>query len=514
MNGGADNRRAIVSRRRRPARTHAALTASVTAFAILAATFSARPATAQSASRPGRRPNVLILFPDQLRWCSVGCYGDPMIRSPHIDRLAAEGVRFTHAFTNFPVCSPARSILLSGCHARSTGVFNNQDNEASPGRPTNTTKTLAETLRDAGYATALVGKWHLAPTPKELGFDESLRTNMRHRYFKQTFRRNEGPPYVHDGYGPFHETDAAVAYIREKRDRPFFLFVTYGPPHMPVSEMPEKYVKMYDPAKVPLRENVWRDGKLAYSEEWFKIYMWDFQYYQHKDTWTQGLPAGMNLRDLTALYYGQITAMDDCVGRVLDAVREAGLEEDTIVLFASDHGDLLGSHELFNKNRHFDEAIRIPMLVRYPRLLKPRVIDSQVASLVDVMPTLLDLCGVAAPESLQGVSLGPVLAGRTPASGSVGENAAFIETGTADGIRTRQYLYAVTRQKDRQEELYDVDADPCEMKNLVTDPTHADIVQSLRGRLRAWQERTPIAPAAEARLKKAKAGKRQGGRRP
>ncbi|MBI4578770.1 MAG: sulfatase-like hydrolase/transferase [Planctomycetes bacterium] len=453
----------------------------------------------QGGSGTARRPNVVILFPDQLRWVEVGCYGHPVVKTPNIDRLAAGGVRLTHAFTNWPVCSPARSVLLSGRYARCNGVFSNQDNEAEAGRPTNRTTTIAEAFKAAGYTTALIGKWHLRPTPATLGFTESLRPRMRHRYFKQTYYKNEGTPYVVEDYSPHHETKAAVQFIREHRDRPFFLYLPYGPPHMPVSEMPENYRRMYDPARVVLRDNVWEDGKLAYNENWFKIYMWDFQYYDHKDTFPEQLPTGMTLRELTALYYGQITAVDDCVGQVLDAIRHAGIEDDTIVLFTSDHGDMLGSHQAFNKGRHYEEAIHIPMIFRYPRQLKPAVVDAQVASLVDVMPTLLELSGVPIPEAVQGASIVPVITGRQP---TVGENAAFIETGLADGVRTRRYVYYNQRMPKRPmafgdkpdpggEHLFDVDKDPFELHDLAADPANQDVLADLRNRTDAWLKRAP-----------------------
>lgn len=455
---------------------------------LAAAAPSSQP---QGAAPDGaRRPNVVILFPDQLRWCEVGCYGNPVIRTPNIDRLAAEGARFTQAFTNFPVCSPARSILLSGRYARSNGVVQNQDEEALEGRPTNRDTTIAEVLERAGYRTALVGKWHLRPTPSTLGFAESTRCRMRHRYYKQTYYRNEGEPYVCEDYSPHHETQAAVRFIRENRERPFFLFLAYGPPHMPVSEMPERYQSMYDPAQVVLRPNVWRDGKLAYNERWFKIYMWDFQYYSHADTFSGRLPEGMDLRDLTALYYGQTTAVDDCVGQVMEAVASAGLADDTILVLTSDHGDLLGSHGLFNKNRHYEEAIRVPMIVRWPRRIRPATIDKQLAGLVDVAPTLLDLCGAAVPPSVQGTSLASVLAG---SESTVGENAAYIETGTEDGVRTDRYTYSIERGESRAEHLFDCQADPYQLRDLAGNPAHAELLEQLRGRVEAWRTRTPAA---------------------
>lgn len=453
--------------------------------------YATEPTATAPVASPSRRPNVVILFPDQLRAMEVACYGHPIVQSPNIDRLAAGGVRMSLAFSNFPVCSPARSILLSGRYARSTGVLHNQDQEAQPGRPTNQTPTLAEVFAANGYHTALVGKWHLAPTPQTLGFKQSLRPRMRHRYFKQTFYRNEGEPYIYDDYSPYHETETAIKYIHEHKDRPFFLYVPYGPPHMPVSEMPEKYRRMYDPAKVIIRDNAWVNGKLAYDENWFKIYMWDFQYYEHKDTFTRPLPTGMTLRELTALYDGQITAVDDCIGRVLDAIRDAGIEDDTIVLLTSDHGDLLGSHGLFNKNTHHEESIHIPMIFRYPGRLKPFVVETQVISLVDAMPTLLDLCGIPAPDSVQGTSVAPVLLGQRK---TVGQNVALIETSSADGVRTLRHVYFNDRRKDGGEHLFDIPADPFELKDLAGDPASREALLDLRARVKEWNVRSPRWP--------------------
>ncbi len=462
---------------------------------VMPAISAAAESTATGPAAPlSRRPNVVILFPDQLRWSEVACYGHPVIRTPNIDRLAAGGVRMDFAFTNFPICSPARSVLLSGRYARSNGVLSNQDQEARPGRPTNQTPTLAEVFAANGYTTVLVGKWHLAPTPQMLGFSQSVRPRMRHRYFKQTFYKNEGEPYIYDDYGPYHETETAIEFIRQHKDRPFFLYLPYGPPHMPVSEMPEKYRRMYDPAKVILRDNVWVDGKLAYDENWFKIYMFDFQYYEQKGTFAESLPEGMSLRELTALYDGQITAVDDCIGRVLDAIRQAGIEDDTIVLLTSDHGDLLGSHGLFNKNTHHEESIHIPMIFRYPRRLKPSVVDAQVVSLMDVMPTLLDLCGVPAPESVQGTSVAPVLLGQRK---TVGENVAFIETTFADGVRTLRHVYFNDRKRGT-EHLFDVPADPFELKDLAKDPASREVLETLRARVKGWNERSPRWPQVKA----------------
>ncbi|UCD28602.1 MAG: sulfatase-like hydrolase/transferase [Planctomycetota bacterium] len=442
--------------------------------------------SAQSADRSHRQPNVVIILPDQLRWSALGCYGNPVIKSPNINRLADEGVRFTHAFSNFPVCSPARSTLLTGRYARSNGVNQNQDPECQSGRSTTTHTTLAEALAAAGYKTALVGKWHLFPKPQALGFQQSLRANYPHGYFKQKFTVNEKEVYYHQGYGPFYETEKAVEFIRLNRDRPFFLYFSPHPPHMPIADLPNKYKNMYQPDELPIRPNAIKDGKPAYNEEWFKIYMWEHRYLRNPDTYPEKLPEGMDLRDLTALYYGQITAIDDCVGQVMKALKDNAIDADTIVVFTTDHGDLLGSHQLFNKNHHYIEACRIPMMVRYPRKLTPRVIDKQVISLIDVMPTILELCGVSVPPSVQGLSMDAVLTSRQTV---IGENAAYIETTSSDGIRTLRYMYAIERESGN-ELLFDVEADPYEMNNLIDRPTYKKILLAMREKVKSWQKQT------------------------
>jgi arylsulfatase A-like enzyme len=249
---------------------------------------------------------------------------------------------------------------------------------------------------------------------------------------------------------------------------------------MPIASLPEPYKSMYRPAEIPLRTNVWQNGQLPFDERWFKIYL--------GENAPVTLPPGINLRDLHALYYGQVTAVDDWVARVLKAIGDLGLVTNTIVLFTSDHGDLLGSHHLFNKNQHYDEAIRVPFLMRWPGRIKPAVHDRQVISLVDVMPTLLDLCGVEIPTTVQGTSFAPVLLGAREVAG---ENAAYIETTVNEGIRTRRYVYWCNRKHFGNEHLFDIDKDPYQMNDVIRDAAYADVAAELRARTRAWRERTP-----------------------
>ncbi|MBI4578649.1 MAG: sulfatase-like hydrolase/transferase [Planctomycetes bacterium] len=444
------------------------------------------------AERSDDRPNVVILFVDQLRWSEVGCYGNAVVRTPHLDKLASESCRFTLAFTNFPSCSPARSTLLSGRYARSNGVYANQDRESSLARPTNRDPTLAETLAAAGYTTAIIGKWHLTPSPETLGFQTGWTGGSGgpgNGYMQGSWKGVGGRDgdHAYEGYTLEHQSELAEGFLRKQRDRPFLLYLAPTPPHMPIASLPDRYKKMYEPGQMPLRPNVWKDGKLPFDERWFSIYLEAIP--------SAKLPPDIDLRDLYALYYGQVAGVDDWVGRVLKTLHDLQLDNNTIVLFSSDHGDLLGSHHLFNKNSHYDESCRVPLIVRWPRRIKPVVQDRQIISQVDVMPTLLDLCGVKAPATVQGTSLAPVLLGR---ASTVGENVAYIETTANEGVRTTRHVYWCDRRRFDREHLFDVDEDPYEMNDLVRDPAQTGVLQDLRARTKAWRERTPsVQPADE-----------------
>ena len=392
------------------------------------------------------QPNVIVCMCDQLRAFEVGCYGNAVVRTPNIDRLAASGVRFEHAVTNNPVCMPARSCLLSGQYSRTCmGSLGNHlevdvtGNRYLPEYPIGERvhfpdRTLPEQLKGAGYDTALIGKWHVQPSPLTVGFDTAVYPRVHHRHTGQTFIENSGMGEVVPGYSVGYEAERVAQFLRAPRERPFFLFYSISPPHMPLLDAPEKYLTLYTPQDVPLRPNVYRDGKLAYDEHWFSIYLWDFLYYQEHLPHTQRLPDGFDLRHLIALYFGMTTWVDDMVGRLMHELERTGQADNTIIVFTSDHGDNLGSHHTFNKDTLMEESIRIPLIVHAPRQWQPRVAQNHVAQLIDVMPTLLGCCGADIPASAQGCDLTPVLTGESDA---LGGGAAFIETSSGQvGIRT------------------------------------------------------------------------------
>lgn len=451
------------------------------------------------------RPNVVLCICDQLRAHEVGCYGNRIVRTPNIDRLAAGGVRFEHAISSNPVCMPARSCTLSGQYSRTCmGVLGNYAAPAPGGRnvmPAYPVRdrahlpdpTLPEVLREAGYHTELIGKWHVHPAPEVVGFDHALYPRVNHRHTGQHFLETGQEERLIEGYSVDFEAERMREFLDAPHDRPFFLYYAISPPHMPLMDAPERYRTMFRPSDVPLRLNVFREDRMAHDEEWFRIYCWDFLYYQEKLPHTLQLPDGFDLRRLTALYYGLTTWVDDMVGHLLDGLAANGLTENTLVLFVSDHGDMLGSHHLFNKDCLYEEAISVPLAVSLPGWLRPRVVTDQVAQLVDVMPTVLAMCGIDAPTHVQGRDLSPVLDGRVA---SLAEPYAFVETSVGEiGIRTPRYMLGARLAEDLRRVavplhcFFDLETDPYQERNLAG-AGEPEVASELRERLLRWNAET------------------------
>ena len=456
-----------------------------------------------------QKPNIILCTSDQLRPFELGCYGNSIIRTPHIDQLAEEGVRFDVAVSNNPVCMPARSSLISGQYSRTCiGMLGNEimvdenGHHTMPEYPSSRrvsmfSPTLPEQLGKVGYHTALIGKWHIQSAPNTLGFDYSVYPFVHHRYTKQVFIDHNGNTETITDYSIDHELHLVESYIRErkKEHQPFFLYYNISPPHMPLADAPERYLQMYNPDEVLIRPNVFKGSTVAYDEEWFKIYLWDFQYYDQKIPHTLTLPDGFDIKKLTALYYGAISWVDDCIGQLRQSLKDNDLHENTIIVFLSDHGDHLGSHHRFNKGTLLEEAIRIPMIFHAPGKWAASVNHSQVGQLIDVLPTLLDAVGAEIPESAQGQSLQPILTGEQQ---SLGVNSAIIETEEGSiGIRTPTHLYGMQLKKDLRgvaddrTYYFDLQEDPYQWNNLTVNREPDEAEYALRQMLLTWNHTTP-----------------------
>jgi arylsulfatase A-like enzyme len=433
------------------------------------------------------QPNVLFVLADEWRAQSIGYNGDQNVHTPALDRFAAESVNFQTAVSGCPICCPYRASLLTGQYPLTNGVFIN-DVELKPKG-----LTLGEAFKRAGYRTGFIGKWHVYGSPdgkygrrlayippeKRFGFDYWKVCECTHEYNHSLYYEDDDTkPKYWTGYDAIAQTADACEFIegRSKARDPFFLTLSLGPPHFPYATAPESYQQLYRNREIRLRPNVPDDKR----EE-----------------------AVRNLRG----YYAHMAALDDCMARLLGTLERTGISEDTIVVFTSDHGDMMLSQGLTTKLHPWDESIRVPFLIRYPRNLstKGRRIRTLINS-PDIMPTLLGMCGIPRPESVEGNDYSGLLAGGPPPHGSV---AALLSLpvpttearryGFAEyrGLRTEQHTYI--RSIHGPWLLYDNERDPYQMHNLCGRGEHkqlqAQLDHALDARLRELKD--DFLPAAE-----------------
>src|SRR5215207_1033579 len=327
---------------------------------------------ATSAKQSTDKPNVLIIIADQWRAQAFGFAGDPNVKTPHFDRFERECVNFTQAVSGQPVCTPARASLLTGQRPLTHGLFINDVPLKAEAI------TIAEMLSNAGYVAGCIGKWHVdgqgrsnyIPPERRQGFDYWKVLECTHAYNNSPYYADGPEKLKWEGYDAIAQTRDAQRYIKTQAQagKPFLLWLAWGPPHNPYETAPEKYRAMYDAQKIQLRPNVPKE-----VEE-------------------------RTRKDLAG-YYAHCTALDDCFGELMETLRAQGVAGNTIVVFTSDHGDMLGSHALIRKQKPYEESVRVPMLFRLPAKLgvKAKRVDGAINT-EDVMPTLLRLCNLPIPK--------------------------------------------------------------------------------------------------------------------
>lgn len=419
-------------------------------------------------------PNLVFVFSDQQSSDMLGCYGNPDLITPNLDRLAEQGVRFNHCISSSPICTPYRAMLLSGQHTLKNGAMGN-DMRMLPGGG----NYFAEVLRDNGYRTGYYGKWHLyggnrnrpiPPGPCRYGFDHEFLSNNCTLVYdaKRAYYWDEGGKKVKYGdWEPYAQTRQAMDFIDTHAGKPFALFLSWHPPHGPYGA-PADLMNLYDPAKLTLRPNV-------------------------KDT--------PGIRRNYRGHMAMIAGLDRAFGWLMDALKEHGLEENTIVVFTSDHGDALGSHgNMNNKMRPEREAIRVPLLLRYPARIRPRESDLLVGTL-DLMPTLLGMMNLPVPETCDGQDLSGFIA--EAKDDAVDAVPIFLPSRDFRGVYTRRYTYCYDsavggpfEYRDKKmppkhfawNVLYDREKDPSEQKNLYDSPEHREIREELHAKTLAWMK--------------------------
>ncbi|MDQ2051104.1 sulfatase-like hydrolase/transferase [Natronolimnohabitans sp. A-GB9] len=477
------------------------------------------------------RPNVLFVLTDQERYDCSAPEGPP-VETETMDRLSSEGLRFSHAFTPISICTSARASLLTGRYPHGNGMLNNS-HEADAIRPNLPSElpTFSELLSESGYELSYTGKWHVGrdQTPEEFGFSYLGGSDKHHddidRAFRE-YREERGVPvgevefeeelYTGDdprntGEGTFvaaktpvdvddtrayflaeRTIDAIEAHAADGRDGPFFHRADFYGPHHPYV-VPEPYASMYDPEAIDLPASYAETyaGKPRVQENYLAYRGADGL---ERDHWAEAI----------AKYWGFVTMIDDQLERILTALEEHGLAEETAVVHASDHGDFIGGHRQFNKGPlMYDDTYRIPLQVRWPGVTEPGSVCDVPVHLHDLAATFLEWGGVDVPERFDARSLVSLLeVSRDAADGTVGADdvpewpdSVFAqyhgdEFGlyTQRMVRTKRYKYVYNGPDI--DELYDLEADPDELQNLIDHPGYEDVRRELRERLIEWMDET------------------------
>jgi N-acetylglucosamine-6-sulfatase len=443
-------------------------------------------AAAQGAASEAVRPNIVLIVVDDLRFDDIGAAGHPFVKTPNIDRLAREGARFLNAFATTPLCSPSRANILTGLYAHRHGIVDNTDRSAA----SHALATFPRGLQRAGYETAFIGKWHMGnDETRRPGFDYWVAMKGQGQATNPLLNEN-GANAIVRGYVTDIFTERALDFLARRRERPFFLQLAHKALHpdilqrddgstSPIGEggfVPaERHRQLYARAPLPRRGNyaVPPRGKPALERRIGDLPPLGATTVTSDDT----------IRDRLRM----LAAVDEGLGRIVDALAKKGELDDTVILLTGDNGYFYGEHGLSEERRlAYEESIRLPLLVRYPRLVKPGSQPVQIALSIDLAPTLLELAGTAPEHLLDGRSLVPVLRGvarewRSSFLIEYWSDTVFprIERMGYDAVRTERYKYVRYRELQGMDELYDLDTDPYELENLIHSPGHVSVKQAL-----------------------------------
>lgn len=462
------------------------------------------------------KPNILWITTEGVPLSVLGCYGSRFMPTPNIDRIAKEGMLFRNSFCNNALCAPSRATLLTGKYDHLNGMLTN------PGGTTNGQtasffdpgqETFAKILKKAGYKTGMVGKWHLVSepgkpaNPGEAGFD----------YF--AFKRGAGGPYYNSkgylqnpslgsheivekeypGYITDNFTDLAIEGIKQLKE-PFCMAVQFFNDHRPF-DPPHKNEHIFDDVRFPEPGTFWDDYEFrsaAAREAHMRIS--DMMDFDPPKNLTRRQRQQWSYQQLMRHFLGTLKSQDDNVGRLLDFLDESGLADDTIVIFTGDHGFFLGEHGWFDKRFMYEEALRVPWMIRYPGVVKPGSTTDSWVTAIDNAPTILDLAGLEIPADMQGQSVLPVIKGNTPADWPTSMYYHYYEFAPPHwvlpnyGIRTDRYklIYYYTIN---EWEFFDLQNDPDEMESLLemegmgVKPGYEEIVKDLVEQLKKMREK-------------------------
>ncbi|MCB8922171.1 MAG: sulfatase-like hydrolase/transferase [Ardenticatenaceae bacterium] len=461
------------------------------------------------------RPNILFIHSDQHRYDCVGVNGHPLLQTPHLDRLATEGINFHQAYTPIPLCTPARVSLLTGQWPTEHLAISNWHSEA-PRPPREGLPSFSQALRDGGYWLGHIAKWHVHPTKGALdyGFHEYVieegpfKGAQDYGFHKSevdktalsydAWREAQGIPPRPRKRGWLGEVDPHITPEQSRlawgadqvirmltehggEETPFFIRWDPSEPHLP-NVVPEPYYSMYPPEQIP----PWPSFPDTFAGKPYiqaqQLRTWGVDGWTWED-WAQVVSA----------YFGEISLMDAQIGRILDKLDEMGLTENTLVIYTTDHGDMCGGHGMLDK--HFimyDDVTHIPLLMRWPeRIPAGTVSNAFVSHSIDLAVTFCEVADVPVPETFSGRSLLPMMTG---VGGNGRSDILSMYHGNLFGMYSQRMVrdlnWKYVWNATAEDELYDMQNDPGELHNLATDPAHRDELARLRRRLLAWMEET------------------------
>jgi arylsulfatase A-like enzyme len=497
------------------------------AFALLVAGCQhASPRTPSQDSVRADRKNIVFIYGDDHSERAIGCYGSTMNATPHIDRLAAGGMRFTQSFVANSICGPARATILTGLHSHANGKTTNAGGFRTD------LPTFAKSLQNAGYQTAMVGKWHFATPPE--GFD--YWRWAQGTYYGTDFKTADGV-LKNEGYCTDLITDDALRWLQSERDeeRPFMIWISHKAAHR-TWEPAQDTLLNYDGVQIPEPTSLFDDyagrspgaasAQMRISKDLFPAYdlklpitgegilddaaarnrgrmtvaerkAWDAAYDPRNAAFAAANLAGDALvrwkyQRYIKDYLRCVDALDASIGRVLDWLEEAGLEEDTIVVYSSDQGFFLGEHGWYDKRWMYEPALRTPLIVRWPGVTQADTTCASMVQNIDMAPTFLAMAGVAEPDGMHGRSLAPLLGGGQPGDwrDAIYYHYQQRDSGRIEhmvephyGVRTARYKLMYVYDLGEWE-LYDLQEDPDELRNVVDDEGYAEVRESLGVRLR------------------------------
>ena len=473
------------------------------------------------------RPNIVFIMSDDHAYQAISAYGDSLNHTPNIDALAKEGMLFNRAFVNNSLCAPSRAAILTGKYSNMNGIRGNGD-EVFDGSQ----ETFPKLLRQAGYQTAMIGKWHLVSNPT--GFDFWNVLPGQGEYYQPDFIDSTGTKRV-EGYVTDLTTDKAINWLNNRDTaKPFCVLVWNKAPHRDwMSAI--KYLHEFDSVKIPLPATFFDDYSTrtrAVKEQKMEISKWLAPNYDLKENFNVKPPYGrldvnwaaifgrltpeeqkafieayspendalkkekLNGKDLAIWKYERyikdylrtIQSVDDNVGRLINYLKEKGLEKNTIVIYTSDQGFYLGEHGWFDKRFMYEQSFRTPLIVRWPDVVKPGSVNNDLVMNLDLAETLLDAANVNIPSDMQGRSMLPIWKGENPADWRKYVYYHYYESGGEHnvaknvGIRSDRYKL-ISYYENGDWELYDLQTDPTELHNVYNDPAYHQIQDSLKNEL-------------------------------